>query len=162
ALHDRVKFSRNPHTHASANGPGAIILIVTAFDVWMSEIILGMLLPQEDARAHLDDQILSKYRFLYTHFRRTDAPSSDLSTVILPRYELVHHLQRPDPTLIPSWFPQLQQQGLLITHPSAPEGVDYSFTEKLGSYGLAYWVFEVIEAQVHSIFDQSNNPRTPL
>jgi hypothetical protein len=163
ALRDRLTFAKNSHTHASEHGAGAIVLVVTSFDVWMSEMILGLCLLQDQARERLDDYILAKYRFLYGQFQGggKTPKTSDLDTVVRVRDEIVHHFQRPDAQFVPDWFPALQQRGLLVTHPSAPQ-IDFSFTQKLGSYGLTYWAFDVIEASARTLLEGSTNPRAQI
>jgi hypothetical protein len=159
SLLDRQKHAKIPMTHASAHGAGAIELAVTAFDVWMSETLATIaFLPYDGTREQLDKSIAEKYKFLYKHFRLgsvgADPPHlDDLQIVINVRNEIVHHFIRPNPELMPDWLPILRKRGLLIEG-TAPE-VDFSLSVKLGSYALAYWVFEVIESCV-KVFE----PRT--
>lgn len=152
ALLDRHQFAKNSQTHGSAHGPGAIVLQVTGFDVWMGELLATMFLSYDEARRQLDRPIIEKFRFLYekNHPGEQLPPESqDLQIAVQVRDEIVHHFIRPNPKLVPDWLVPLQERGLLIT--STHADVDFSFSAKLGSYALAYWVFEVIEACVRTI-----------
>lgn len=156
ALLDRREHSRNEFNHASRHGPGAIILAVTAFDLWLTEGITLLMLPSNEVRKKIDEDTLKKFRFLYQYFREqepTRSEEKELDIVVLVRHEIVHHFWRPDHTLVPGWVEELQKRNLLMT--SARKDADYWFTQKLGSYALAYWIFEVIEASAGATIGNS-------
>lgn len=159
---DRLRCAKNEQTHASSHAPGAIILSVTAFDIWLNEIITGLpLMSEEEARNRLDCKITAKFKFVHERLHgplASDQP--DLRTVVEIRHEIVHHFPRPDQRLIPDWFPELQGRGLLVTHPSGK--TDYSLTQKLGSYALAYWVFQVLDVNASSLVEGSTVPHAQM
>jgi hypothetical protein len=162
ALWDRQKFARNAQTHASQHGGGAIVLAVTAFDVWLGELIVGLMLSEDETRAQLDVPTVAKYRFVGDRYGVVPPlETADLETIVAVRHEVVHHFIRPDVAKLPSWFSGLQAKGLLVTHPSAPEG-DFSLTQKLGSYALAYWGFEVLESAAKSLIEKATNVRAQI
>jgi hypothetical protein len=143
-------------------GCGTIILAVTAFDVWLNELLLDPSLTPEQTRKQLDESTVSRYRFLHQHYQCSPpADTSDLEVVASVRNEIVHHFVRPDVTIFPDWYDALQTRGLLITHPKAP-AVDYSVTQKLSSYPLAYWVFEVLEAAARRLIESAAKPQAQL
>lgn len=137
ALRDRLRCFRNEKTHSSVHSAGAIVLAVTGFEIWLNEIMTDLLLPTAEAQSLLQLSIPKRYERL----RNTN--NSDLDTVVEVRNEIVHHFPRPDPSLVPKWLPKLQVQGLLITLPGSRS--DFDLRQKLSSYALAYWVFEVLE-----------------
>jgi len=118
---------------------------MTGFDIWLTEIITGLIRPVEEARDLLDSPTTSKYKTLYERFHgQLPGELSELETVVDIRHEIVHHFPRLNRSLIPEWFPELQRRGLLLTSPSGND--DFDFTQKLGSYSLSYWVFQVVES----------------
>ncbi|HEY1760702.1 MAG TPA: hypothetical protein VGG72_35330 [Bryobacteraceae bacterium] len=162
ALWDRRKFARNENTHATSHASSAIVLVVTAFDIWLGELLVGLMMDEDKTRTHLDRPTLAKYRALYERYHGKQAPvASDLETVVSVRHEVVHHFTRPEASITPSWLPALQERRLLVTHPGAPE-VDYSVTQKLGSYALAYWVFDALERTAKGLIEGAANPLAQL
>jgi hypothetical protein len=160
ALFDRYRgFAQNDMTHATAFGAGAVVLAVTAFDVWLSELIVGLILPGPELPKRIDRDVVTKYSFLYGRFHGANPQSlSGLETVTGVRDEIVHHFPRLDLSLTPDWLPVLQRQDLLVTHELAPH-TDYTLTQKLGSYGLAYWVFREIEARARALIEGASDSR---
>jgi hypothetical protein len=85
ALWDRRTFARNENTHASSHASSAIVLAVTAFDIWLAELIVGLMLTEDETRSRLDLPTASKYRALYEKYHGKLAPDiSDLITVVSP------------------------------------------------------------------------------
>lgn len=66
-------------------------------------------------------------------------PSTDLKILSKLRNEIVHFLpyaQDITAQTVPDWLQYLEQQDLLITSNGE---ADFHFSQKLGSYGIAYW-----------------------
>jgi hypothetical protein len=115
ALRDRVRCFRNEKTHSSVHAPGAIVLAVTGFEIWLNEIITCSLLPKAETQKWLGLSIQSRYERLRNtdnHGTSDDTLSdSDLDTVVEVRNEVIHHFPRPDRSRVPKWLSKLQLQG---------------------------------------------------
>jgi hypothetical protein len=144
----------------SAHSSGAVVLALTAFDVWLSEFLIYLFLPETDARALLEKGTEEKYRMLFSRFHPQIKPDvAELVMAIGVRHEIVHHFPRltVGAQYLPKWLPELEQRGLLLSHPGAP-AIDYSLTEKLSSCALAYWSFRTIERSAEQLVsDASDN-----
>ncbi len=56
---------------------------------------------------------------------------------------------------VPSWFNGLENKGLFITSkPIHPGLSDFGFSQKLQSYGLAYWAWESVDESVTKLITQ--------
>jgi hypothetical protein len=148
---------RYAHDHASFVAPSAIVVAVTAFDVWLSECIAFMMIRRPD----VTDATLptcAKYDALCRHVGLTAPPAvrAELELAIDLRHELVHYLPRtfgPDP--VPTWFKSLEDRGLFF---GAGEGHRWQLSQRLFSFRLAYWAFRVVEGA--ALFLRDNAPPT--
>ena len=61
---------------------------------------------------------------------------------------------------VPGWLQYLELQDLLITAKKGKGSVDFHFSQKLGSYRLAYWACETVYAAVQRSKPTRNRPRT--
>ncbi|MGA2325433.1 MAG: hypothetical protein ABSH05_04030 [Bryobacteraceae bacterium] len=166
ALQDRKRSVLNGRNHLSIHAPGAIVLGVTALDLWLSEAIVSLALPDEQTRELLDGTLTGKYAQVYAAaHNRPPRNGSDLEILVDVRHEIVHHFPRPTrtPQHVPKWLPEFERQGIvLVAEHAARTKVDFDPTQKLGSYGLAYWVFRVIERSVVDVIQDASEPRIQM
>ena len=164
ALQDRAQQFSNLRTHSTTHAPGAIALIVVAFEVWLNELLLDLLLPPAETRKLLNQDTATKYSYLFGVFKPSQPPrfSNDLTVALDVRNEIVHHFPRPadTPDSKPAWYPNLQRCGLFVTTGNPSE--DFNLSQKLTSYSLAYWVFEVIDHAVADLVEGSLNPKARI
>lgn len=166
ALQERgQEVYRTSQDHSARNAVGAIALVVTAFDVWMSECFgsLSMSFGAE-TRERAFQSIVKKHGSLAELTGATVQPNlqADLELLIGVRDEIIHHLSRPlaDEGNVPSWLVELHRRDLFL---STGQRTDFFLGQKLGSYRLAYWAFQTAEAAAKSIADTGGmEPATKL
>jgi hypothetical protein len=111
--------------------------------------VFPLALGEDEARRLFDLSVSVKYADVFGHLRPKKVPDlSDLRVAVEVRNEITHHFPRPGrgPKDVPSWYELLEGRGLFIRYQSPPRAdVDFNFTQKLSSYALAYWVFEVLD-----------------
>ena len=144
----RHEVWRTAGNHAAWYAPTVIITVATALDAWLSELI-GLArswvgLSKEQVASVIDIAGLDeKYeRTAGLLFQKRIRPSTDLRYLSKVRNEIVHFLpyaQDISAGTVPDWLQYLEQKDLLI---SANGAVDFHFSQKLGSYALAYWACE--------------------
>ena len=167
SLEDR-KGNANPplNNHMSKHVVGSIVLLISGFESWLNEALAHLANYDSSLRQRGGDALLKKYANLC----RWDGAGSlslanietiaqmqsisfeqiikDLALVIEVRHEIVHPmpLSTGTPWNIPENFLPLHRAGILISkgHPND----DYLFTDKLRSYALAYWCWEVVQSCV--------------
>ena len=168
SLEDR-KGNANPplNNHMSKHVVGSIVLLISGFESWLNEA-LAHLANNYDSLLRLrgKDALLKKYQGLCGwdgtgHFPLANIETvaqmrsisfeqiiKDLALVIEVRHEIVHPmpLSTGTPWNIPENFLPLHRAGILISkgHPDD----DYLFIDKLRSYALAYWCWEVVQSCV--------------
>jgi hypothetical protein len=159
ALDDRRagRVFKEANNHASAYALGSILLLIAGFESWLNEL-LGFIprfsfsaMSEDELRKVLHDYTpVKKYEFLANKWAQTTLSTTDLEIAIDIRDEITHYLPRPfgcGNDRVPSRFHTLQQQGLFITSPG-DHGFDFTWGQKLGSYGLAFWVSQVVKEAV--------------
>ena len=143
---------------ASQFVPGAIVLAVTAFELFLNYLIVGGT-ERNDAEMQevLDRRTMGKVDLLSQTFGTTCRGRTDLNIVIEVRNEIAHHFPRPGraPENLPTWFGELQRRGLLITT-GRPDG-DYELGHKLASFKLAYWASQVVIDAVIDLLQGSSH-----
>lgn len=159
----RAGVYRYANDHATFMAPGAIVLVVTAFDVWLTEALAFTFIGRpERVDVHLSTR--AKYEAMCQHVRTVppDTVRSELDLAIELRHELVHFLPRTfGAEAVPDWFDSLEARGLFF---GAGEGHRWDFSQRVGGYRLAYWVFRTVEAAALVLRDapQSGAPYLSL
>jgi hypothetical protein len=127
--------------HYSPHCLGAIVLVVSAFDVWLNEALslLDGWCGLPDTRPLATKPMCEKYVGLMARLG-VERPrcTGDLRRAVDVRDEIVHYLPRSD---VPAWFEDLERQGMFI---ATGRSSDFALPQKLPSYKLAYWVWEVV------------------
>jgi hypothetical protein len=159
ALHERrggvFKTSTN---HATHHRVGAIVLVLTAFDAWLNETLsLSTWHGGEDLKKDVPrDPAYAKYERLAqaSSIALPNEATRDLKLLGNVRNELVHHLPRPasGEGNVPSSLLELHRRDLFV---ATGRSGDFHFSQKLGSYKLAYWSFQTVETAVSSWVDHA-------
>lgn len=140
---------RSKTNHTSHHALGSIVLVVTAFDVWLNEVALQVSLIEHSERGRIAAKkpTAAKYAYLMEILGAAVRDSQDLEMAINLRDEIVHYLPRvvDDTGNVPSWLSPLHDRGLLLGGTDEP---GFTFPKNLNSYRLAYWVWELIERAV--------------
>ncbi len=144
--------------HYSHHALGSIVLVACAAEAWLMELI-ARVMRADPSLCRLAKKSLSVEMYIELHEWATrdgsKPPASlqeDLESVVNLRDELVHPKPRVVPGGIPSWASRLDSIGLFIkTSDGAP--ADYSWSGKLGSYKLAYWVWETLDSALSHLYE---------
>jgi len=159
----RAPVWRTAENHATSYAPTVVVTVVTALDAWLSELIgfarswVG--LSNEQVASVIDIAgVPEKYeRTAELLFQERIRPSTDLRLLSKLRDEIVHFLpyaQDIGAGTVPNWLQYLEQQHLLI---STNGMVDFHFSQKLGSYALAYWACETAFKAAQRLAEQAQN-----
>lgn len=143
ALADRRGHGlRLKHNHYAPNATGALVLLVTALDASMNELIAFV----DKDRPLADVPTLQRYLRLTQGRPPDEELYAHLGLLVEVRHEVVHFLPRyvGDKGNVPTWLKPLDDLGLFLRGPR--EEVDFTFFQKLSSYALAYWGWEVANA----------------
>ena len=153
----------DPRIHDfTTHGPAAITLVVTALDLWLSNVALALMKDTKDMQWLLAKNLPGRYRELYARAQTGKAPDiADLEIVVEVRHEITHHFQRPSSRHLPEWMPTLETRKLVPVSEHVPE-VDWFLTDKLSSYALAYWVFGITERMVTSLLRNGKRGRLQM
>ena len=146
---------RTSNNHYSPHALGSILLLVTAFDIWLNELI-GHFGPFDPGFKELACQpLLKKYYGLPKQLVKTTIPPHrELELLVELRHEIAHYLPRviKDKGNVPTWFAELNRRRLFCTGPD-PEADYYTMSSKLASYRLAYWAWETTEGAIGDLFE---------
>jgi hypothetical protein len=156
----RAGVWRTKQNHATYYAPAVVITVLTALDAWLSELIgfsrswIGV--TDEQVASVIDiGTVPDKYRrTAELVFQERVNPSSDLRLLSTVRHEIVHFLPYAQniSANVPDWLQQLAQKDLLIT---TGKTQDFHFSQKLGSYGLAYWACETVFAAAQQLAEKT-------
>jgi len=163
AIEDRDK-NGDPRIHDfTTNGPAAIALVVTSFDLWLANVALALMKDTKDMQSLLDKNILKRYQELYgrAHPGKAKPDTADLEIAVEVRHEITHHFQRPSPRHLPEWLLTLEERKLVPVSQHIP-ATDWFLTDKLSSYALAYWVFGITERMVISLLRNGKRGRLQM
>ncbi len=153
ALHDRRRHVfRTRDNHFTPHAVGSILLLTAAFEAWLNEAI--SLYANMSSSPQLLElagaPILVKYEQIPERLGVARLPPHDeLRLMLAVRDEIAHFLPRGDREWegnVPPAFQDLNRMGLLIT--SRTTDADFVFTQKLHSYRLAYWAWQVVDHAV--------------
>ena len=169
SLHERKNnFNPPANNHMSTYALGSIVFVVAGFESWLNEAInhlsrnydtnlrtvkigktnIGNCSPRDKlshlckwngagrivVRDHLDSAIQSMEK--------------NFDLIIEVRNEIVHPVPFGIgmPWNVPGDLLELHEKGILMT--TGKHDAEYSFNDKIRSYALAYWSWEVIESAV--------------
>jgi hypothetical protein len=156
ALDDRrSRVFSSPVNHFSPHCVSSLFLVATAFDAWLAEAAST---AEWSGVAGMKDHALldTRQKFEKLTGLGTDPLRVDLSLLVDVRNEVAHYLPRkPSGDDVPPWLSALDDRRLLITAGVAP---GFSFSQRLPSYALAYWAWQVAERCVEAVI-QALPPR---
>ncbi len=149
----RQEGRKTDSTHYAPAAAGSIVLIVDAFGNWLDESIAQLGFFDKKILPLASEQPLQKYYKLAEAAGKSLPNNADLSMAIDLRNEIVHYLPRGLRTEgnVPPWLVELDRRSLLIpvTDSSAP----WSLPDKVSSYALAYWTWEVVDTALQHFLD---------
>ncbi len=152
------KVFTNVDNHASYFAPGAIVLGVMAFELFLKYMIVGEA-GRTDAEIQktLERNAIGMVDHLAGVLGTTCPRRDELEIAIEVRNEIAHHFPRPGRAAknLPEWYTVVQQRGLFIT--TGHVDVDFNLSQKLGSFKLAYWVNEVVTETVADLLRDSEH-----
>ena len=166
ALEDR-KDNRNPpqNNHQSKHSIGSILLLIAGFESWLNESLAYLSAQYESKlRERGKDGTLGKYKYLCEwcisphtspiNQKEFDKIEKNLYIALEVRNEIAHAMPLPTGYSwdLPPELIGLHTAGLLIT--TGNEKSDYSLPQKLRSYALAYWCWEVVNNAIEFIIKQ--------
>lgn len=155
ALNERRQpVYRTPTNHYTIHALGSILLLVAALEAWLNEAISFFGFMNQDLKYLAFKPIGSKYYEIPKLVADTEIPPrTELDLVIELRNEIAHFLPRviKEEGNVPEWFVELHRRRLFIT--SSKSDVDFTFSQKLGSYRLAYWAWESVASAVADLLD---------
>jgi hypothetical protein len=154
ALSDRDGQPANGGNHVSSHALGSLVLLVDAFDAYLTEV-LSFALPPGHRRARELQRFAARASTLRKYAEapkritggRDLAVSEDLNAIVSLRHEIVHVLPTIPRTdaAVPARFSVLTERGVLMTEKTGP------WARQISSYRLAYWAWGVIDAAVHDL-----------
>ncbi len=145
ALHDReTKVYRIARTHYTPSAIGAIVMVTNALDAFLNEVC-----AYRDRRPLATQPLAAKLRALAPRF---DGRAVDL--LGLARNEIAHYLPRslPDEGHLADALAEWGRLGLLMITPTTRSWV---LPQRLASYALALWAFEVVESAIQAVVGAS-------
>jgi len=165
ALEQRKQpVSRCHDNHYTSHAPGAIVLAVTAFDVWVREFEVGLEAVDSSFPKckKVDNPICRRYADLLRNLGESNCPfEADLRSVVDVRDEIVHYLPRTLPgRTLPAWIDSLDRRGLLIRSPT--NDADFTLSQKLSSYALAHWACTTLASCVATLIGAVRNEFVPF
>lgn len=167
SLKDR-KGNDNPpqNNHQSKHSIGSILLLIAGFESWLNEALVHLSYYDPQFRQKGNNTAIKKYEDIYNleispyfpseNVKKLDAEQKlrfneikeNLEIVFEVRNEIAHAMPRPTGCQwdVPPHLMALQEKGLLITR-GDPKS-DYSLYQKLRSYALCYWCWEIVNSAV--------------
>ena len=161
-----------PCNHMSKHIVGSTVLLIAGLESWLHETIAHLSTTYDPPLRQLSKvPLLEKYKELCAwggagHISLTDVEilaqaqgldfnrtTDNLKLVIEVRNEIVHPMPLPlgTPSNVPTNLLPLHEMGLLIS--TGQPNSDFAFSDKLRSYALGYWCWEVVETCVHLIVE---------
>jgi hypothetical protein len=140
------------------DGPGAILLLVSALDVTLNELIVHELAFSEPndqkVQAVLEKSIVGKVDYLAIRWSATWANREDIRLLSEVRNEIARHFPRPGRARhnYPDWYVALSSRKLLIRN---KEELDFDLEQKLWSYPLLYGACEATAICVQSLLSSA-------
>lgn len=134
-----------PDNHYSPHALGSIVLLVSALEAWLSEVIWAMYFTDSSRRKVADTGIAAKLRALSKEAVGEEmAIDPELNLVLDVRHEIVHCLPG---RAMPRWLEPLDESRIMIKAENAVD-VDFTLHQKLSSYRLAVWCWHVVSKHV--------------
>lgn len=164
SLEDRIGNADPPAgNHMSKHVVGSTVLLIAGFESWINETLAHLSTYDPSLRELGNASLLKKYRGSCAWSGGGSIPLTDVATlaqaqgldfdqttrnlelVIEVRNEIVHPMPFPTGTQwnVPGNLLPLHEMGLLIS--TGQPNSDYLFSDKLRSYALGYWCWEVVD-----------------
>ncbi len=157
--------------HMSKHVVGSIVLLAAGFESWLNETLYHLSIYDSDLAMLGKDSLLEKYKKVCAwdgagRMSLTDVvtlaqaqgldlnqSTRNLKLVVEVRNEIVHPMPFATGTQwnVPNNLVPLHETGLLIST-EKPDS-DYTFSDKVRSYALGYWCWEVVETCVHLLVE---------
>lgn len=158
SLNDRRgEVVRDKNTHYSNHAIGSIVLLATAFDAWLNEIISHSRMIDGQIIDLADRPTMDKYYRIPEKITKKELPpNTDLDLLIKVRDEIVHFLPRTIKRTglkknVPQYFDPLYKKGLLLI--SNNQDSETPLGLSLCSYCLAYWAWRTVEISSNNLLD---------
>jgi len=152
---EKEAAEKGTSNHWSFYAPGSICLLVNGFEVWINESIQSQFFFEADVKKALAElPLVQRFYRIPESVNAVMIPENpDLITLVELRNEITHFLPRVTTPqgAIPNWFQDLEAKGLFITT-GKPEG-EYTYIQKLASYWLCYWAWEVVSSAAEAYVD---------
>ena len=161
SLDDRKRpVFRTADNHFSPHAPGVLVLVVTAFDAWLCEIL-------NSARPGISMDVLGETADLPTveRLKRISrtlctaqiSPSPDFRLAVDLRHEVIHFLPYVQDIsasdTIPDWLREAGNQNIFMSakagRPQAPG--ELHFSQRLCSYALGYWACQTVHKESQAL-----------
>lgn len=160
--------------HMSKHVVGSTVLLIAGFESWLNETLAHLSIYDQSLRELGKASALQKYKDLCAWdgagcMSLTDVTIlaqaqgldfnqtiRNLKLAIEIRNEIVHPMPFPTGTQwnVPTNLLLLHEMGLLIS--TGQPNSDYTFSDKLRSYALGYWCWEVVEACAYLLVKHLN------
>ncbi|MCC6650369.1 MAG: hypothetical protein IT348_04380 [Candidatus Eisenbacteria bacterium] len=161
AFEDRAKnVFRMVDNHYSPHALGSLVLVTTAFDAWLSEAVACF-----DPFCSSGLRALGEQRFdvklaglLQDSGAREWHRAGELELLANTRNEVVHYLPRGvnAPGNVPEWLSDLDRLGLLL---STGRSHEFTFDQRLGSFKLAHWAWELTSSAADTLVSAAGDRR---
>jgi hypothetical protein len=165
SLEERRDNVRLKNNHYSRHAIGSIVLLVTGFDSYLNEELMGLGFFDAEIRELAKLPTLDKYYKIIKLLGGTIEPNNELNIIIKLRDEIVHYLPRNiseiafDPRrYLPEVFYVLDKKGLFY---NPFDGGSAPFGQMVCSYRLAYWVWKNIDIAVKNFVDAFSTTKCP-
>jgi hypothetical protein len=155
---------KTPNTHRSEHAIGAIVFCVSGIEALANTLIwwgVNSDTKEQTLNTLASASIRNKIENLMPPGKGV---SSDLNTLINLRDEIIHFIPvMSGKENVPPWIKSLQDSGILLGAPELSEEDGYFlFVDRLCSYRLAYWVFEVTEATLILLMQQQKKSASKI
>lgn len=159
---------RSLSTHRTENALGCVLFCACGVEALVNSVICwnrGASIAAS-RRAEVDNclanaSLRKKFESLLTP---SEAVPEDLSDLICLRDEIAHFLPAmTGKENVPPWLTKLQQRGLLLGEPDVAEDDGFMlFVDRLCSYRLSYWAFEVTESALSLLCERQEFARPKI
>lgn len=139
-----------PDNHYSPHTLGSIVLLVSALESWLNEMVWIMYVEDKSMRKVANEGIVAKFGALSKEALGDEMLiDPEMRLAVDVRNEIVHCLPGRD---MPSWLEPLSESRIMIKAQNAIN-VDFTLHQKLSSYRLAVWCWYVVTRNVRQLCD---------
>ncbi|MGA2285080.1 MAG: hypothetical protein ABSG55_02260 [Dehalococcoidia bacterium] len=146
----RGEVLRYREDHFSWYAIGSILLLVSALEAWLNEVLSEALFISDRQRliGLADEPLLAKYYEIPNRVTGVRiSPNEELTLLVDVRHEIAHYMPRilPDEGGVPNWLVDLHRRHLFLGGRDEGRAI---LSWRFASYRLAYWAWETAEAAV--------------